>query len=52
MGLREEIEERAHSFEGQGDGIFMVLIRLDEIFAAVRSARSERKTRRAKGKGA
>ena len=29
--LRKEIEKRAHQFEGQGDGIFMVLIRMDEI---------------------
>ncbi len=37
--LREEIELRAHDIEGQGDGVFMVLIRMDEIIAAVRAYR-------------
>lgn len=49
MNLRKEIEKRAHSFEGQGDGIYMVLIRLDEIQAAVRASRrpvKKKKTRR------
>jgi len=44
--LREEIELRAHSIEGQGDGIFMVLIRMDEIIAAVRAYRRKHSKRR------
>jgi|HubBroStandDraft_2_1064218.scaffolds.fasta_scaffold638996_1 hypothetical protein len=39
--LIREIEKRSHNIEGQGDGIFMVLIRLDEILSAV--AATERK---------
>ena len=37
--LRSEIERRAHQIEPQGDGIVMVLIRMDEIIAAVRAYR-------------
>lgn len=43
MTLRREIELRAHSIEGQGDGIVMVLIRMDEIIAAVRKWKKDRK---------
>lgn len=32
--LTKEIEKRAHSIEGQGDGIYFVFIRMDEIIAA------------------
>jgi len=46
MSLRKEIEKRAHAIEPQGDRIEMVLIRMDEIFAAVRAAK-----RRSKPKG-
>lgn len=35
--LRKEVELRAHLFEGQGDGIYMVTIRMDEISAAVKA---------------
>ena len=42
MSLRNEIEKRAHSFEGQGDGVYMVLIRMDEIAAAVRAVRRKK----------
>ncbi len=45
MSLRKEIEKRAHSIEGQGDGITMVLIRMDEIFAAARASRRKRKSK-------
>ena len=45
LTLAQEIEKRAHCFEGQGDGIVMVTIRLDEIVAAVRAHKiSHRKT--------
>lgn len=46
--LREEIELRAHSVEGQGDGVVMVLIRMDEIINAVKAYRRalKRKARR------
>lgn len=37
--LRREIESRAHDFEGQGDGIYMVLIRLDAIAGAFEAIR-------------
>jgi hypothetical protein len=35
--LSTEIVKRAHQTEPQGDGIVMVLIRLDEILAASRA---------------
>jgi hypothetical protein len=35
--LRKEIYDRAHYVEGQGDGIEMVLIRMDAIEDAVRA---------------
>jgi len=41
--LSSEICRRAHVVEPQGDGIYMVLIRLDEIIAVVRSFRRKRK---------
>jgi hypothetical protein len=41
--LTEEISGRAHYVEGQGDGIYMVLIRMDEIIAAVRAFRRKKK---------
>jgi hypothetical protein len=44
--LKREIENRAHNIEGQGDGIFMVLIRMDEIIAAVKAARRKRSKKR------
>jgi hypothetical protein len=37
MSLTEEIAKRAHQMEPQGDGVVMVLIRLDEILAASRA---------------
>jgi hypothetical protein len=45
MTLTEEIMKRAHSVEGEGDGIVMVLIRLDEILAAVRAYRRKKRVR-------
>jgi hypothetical protein len=50
LTLAQEIEKRAHYFEGQGDGIVMVTIRLDEIIAAVRSHRTSRRKITAKPK--
>jgi hypothetical protein len=47
MSLRKEIEKRAHAIEPQGDGIEMVLIRMDEILAAAR-AYQRKKTKRPK----
>jgi hypothetical protein len=44
--LTNEIKLRAHQFEGQGDGIYMVLIRMDEIIAAVKAFRRRNKKRR------
>jgi hypothetical protein len=41
--------ERAHDIEPQGDGIEMVLIRMDEILAAARAAR-RKKPKKPKGK--
>ena len=35
--LRDEIEKRAHAIEPQGDGVEMVLIRMDELLAAVKA---------------
>lgn len=49
MSLRKEIEKRAHDIEGQGDGVEMVLIRMDEIMAAVRASRRKPK-KKPKGK--
>lgn len=43
MSLRKEIEKRAHDIEPQGDGVEMVLIRMDEILAAARAARRKPK---------
>jgi hypothetical protein len=43
MNLRKEIEKRAHDIEAQGDGVEMVLIRMDEILAAVRAAKRKKK---------
>lgn len=43
LTLTQEIEKRAHLVEGQGDGIYMVTIRLDEIIAAVRVFRRRKK---------
>lgn len=40
--VEHEIETRAHAIEGQGDGIYMVLIRMDEIVAVVRKLRRMR----------
>lgn len=36
QALIDEITRRAHFVEPQGDGIYMVLIRMDEILTAVR----------------
>lgn len=50
--LREEITLRAHSVEGQGDGIWMVFIQMEEIIAAIRAyqrtvrKRTKRKVRK------
>lgn len=41
--LEQEIEKRSHHVEGQGDGGLMVLIRMDEIIAAVKAAKSKKK---------
>lgn len=43
MTLTQKIEKRSHQIEGQGDGIYMVLIRMDEIIAAVRAFRRKKK---------
>lgn len=43
--LTQEIKKRAHYIEGQGDGIYMVLIRMDQIIAAVRGFRRRSKRR-------
>jgi hypothetical protein len=54
MTLRSEIEKRAHFVEGQGDGIYMVLIRMDEIIRAVSAfnrAKKAKKPRRKQGNG-
>lgn len=45
--LEEEVRKRAHDFEGQGDGIYMATIRLDEIVAAVKAALKPRKRKQA-----
>lgn len=45
MRLHREIRKRAHSTEEQGDGVEMVLIRMDEIERAVRAWDKERKYR-------
>ena len=50
MTLRQEIERRAHDIEPQGDGIFMVLIRMDEIIAAVKAYRRKTAARGKKKK--
>lgn len=44
--LTAEIRKRAHSIEGQGDGVYMVLIRLDEIIAAVKASRRKKPKKR------
>ena len=41
--LTEEIVSRAHLVEPQGDDIVMVLIRMDEIIAAVKKIRRKSK---------
>ena len=41
--LTQMIEARAHDIEGQGDGVYMVMIRMDEILAAVRSFRKKKR---------
>lgn len=48
--IAKEIEKRAHLFEGHGDGIVMVTIRLDEIIAAVKAYRISRMKLRPKPK--
>jgi len=44
--LTSEIEKRAHYVEGQGDGIYMVLIRMDEIIAAVAAFNRSKKPKK------
>lgn len=44
--LKREIRDRAHSVEEQGDNVEMVLIRMDEIEAAVREWLKSRRARR------
>ena len=44
--LEREIKKRAHFIEGQGDGIFMVMIRMDQIAAAVKAVRRKSKKKR------
>ena len=46
LTLSQEIEKRSMDFQGQGDGIFIVMIRLDEIISAVRAFRSKKCKRR------
>lgn len=41
--IKKEIYKRAHFVQGQGDGIFMITIRLDEILRAVKAARRKKK---------
>jgi hypothetical protein len=41
--LTKEIAKRAHCVEPQGEGIYMVLIRMDEIIAAVRKYRRRKR---------
>jgi hypothetical protein len=41
--LTQEIAKRAHAVEGQGDGVYMVLIRMDEIISAVRKFRRKKR---------
>lgn len=41
--LTREIAKRAHSVEPQGGRVYMVLIRMDEIIAAVRKFRRKRR---------
>jgi hypothetical protein len=43
--LRNEIYRHAHYVEGQGDGIYMVLIRMDAIEDAVRAWEKARRRR-------
>lgn len=46
MTLTQQITKRAHFVEGQGDGIYMVLIRMDEISAAVRAFNRSKKPKK------
>lgn len=46
LTLAQEITKRAHHVEPQGDGIYMVLIRLDEIVAAVRAFNRSKKPKK------
>ena len=46
LRLEREIGKRAHHVEGQGDGILMVLIRMDEIVAAVKAAKPKKRRKR------
>lgn len=45
MRLSDEIKKRAHHLEPQGDGVWMVLIRMDEIEAAVQTWDKARRDR-------
>jgi hypothetical protein len=44
--IEVEVRNRAHQCQGQGDGIYMVMIRLDEIIAAFHAVNRARRQKK------